>query len=215
MTTAIRWLSTIPEAARADQHGVNLLLGLLQGMEGQAAAAEDTLRRVRTHPTATPGEAACAQAFLASLSQFRANHTLSIDMAEEALVMLDDLTDEPMPAVMNLGDVESLRTMALGSGGRAHFLAGHLGEARTWLNLALASSGSAYSVWRVSGLGSLALVEAWCGNIERAETLADEALAIAQSVGLLTHPSTADAVPRHHPGGPREGRTAPSRPLPP
>ena len=75
-----------------------------------------------------------------------------------------------MPAVMNLGDVESLRTMALGSGGRAHFLAGHLGEARTWLKLALASSGSAYSIWRVSALGSLALVEAWSGNTERAET---------------------------------------------
>ncbi len=193
MTTAIRWLNTIPEAARADRHEVNLLLGLLQGMEGQAAAAEDTVRRVRSHPGATRGEAACAQAFLASLSQFRANHTMSIDMAEEALVMLDDLTDEPMPTVMHLGDVESLRTMSLGSGGRAHFLAGHLGEARTWLKLALASSGSAYSIWRVSALGSLALVEAWSGNTERAETLADEALAIAQSVGFLTHPSTADA----------------------
>jgi LuxR family maltose regulon positive regulatory protein len=98
-----------------------------------------------------------------------------------------------MPAVMNLGDVESLRTMALVSGGRAHFLAGHLGEARAWLKLGLASAGSAYSVWRVSGLGSLALVEAWSGHTERAETLADEALAIAQSVGVLTHPSTADA----------------------
>ena len=67
MATAIRWLSNIPEFVRADHHEVNLLLGLLQGMEGQAAAAEDTLRRVRVHPTATRGEAACAQAFLASL----------------------------------------------------------------------------------------------------------------------------------------------------
>ncbi len=193
MATAIRWLSTVPEFVRADHHEVNLLLGLLQGTEGQAAAAEDILRRVRVHPTATRGEAACAQVFLASLAQFRANHEMSIDMAEEALVMLDDLSHEPMPAVMNLGDVDSLRTMALGSGGRAHFLAGHLEEARTWLKSGLASTGAAYSVWRVSGLGSLALVEAWTGNTGRAEHLADEALAVAQSVGMLGHTSTADA----------------------
>ena len=194
MATAIRWLSNIPEFVRADQHEVNLLLGLLLGTEGQAAAAEDVMRRVRTDPTASRGEAACAQVFLASLAQFRANHEMSIDMAEEALVMLDDLSDdEPMPAVMNLGDIDSLRTMALVSGGRAHFLAGHLDEARTWLKSGLASTGAAYSIWRVSGLGSLALVEAWSGNTERAETLADEALAVAQSVGMLAHPSTADA----------------------
>jgi LuxR family maltose regulon positive regulatory protein len=193
MATAIRWLSNIPEFVRADQHEVNLLLGLLLGTEGQAAASEDTIRRVRIHPTATRGEAACAQVFLAALVQFRPNHEMSIDMAEEALAMLDDLNDEPMPVVMNLGDVDSLRTMALVSGGRAHFFAGHLAEARTWLKSGLASTGAAYSVWRVSGLGSLALVEAWSGNTQRAEHLADEALAIAHSAGILAHPSTADA----------------------
>ena len=194
MATAIRWLSNIPEFVRADQREVNLLLGLLLGTEGQAAAAEDVTRRVRVDPNASRGEAACAQAFLASLAQFRANHEMSIDMAEEALVMLDDLSDdEPMPAVMNLGDIDSLRTMTLISGGRSHFLAGRLGEARTWLKSGLASTGAAYSIWRVSGLGSLALVEAWSGNIDLAETLANEALAVAQSVGMLGHPSTADA----------------------
>ena len=34
---------------------------------------------------------ACAQAFLASLAQWRANHETTIEMADEALVMLDDL----------------------------------------------------------------------------------------------------------------------------
>ncbi len=194
MATAIRWLSNIPEFVRADQHEVNLLLGLLLGTEGQAAAAEDVARRVRVHPGASRGEAACAQVFLASLAQFRANHEMSIEMAREGLVMLDGLDDdEPMPAVMNLGDVDSLRTMALISGGRSHFLAGHLGEARTWLKSGLASTGAAYSVWRVSGLGSLALVEAWSGNTDQAESLGNEALAVAQAVGMLAHPSTADA----------------------
>jgi len=194
MATAIRWLNNIPEFVRANRHKVNLLLGLLLGTEGQAAAAEDVTRRVRVHPSASPGEAACAQVFLASLAQFRANQELSIEMAEEALVMLDNLSEnEPMPAVLNLGDVASLRTMALVSGGRSHFLAGHLGEARTWLTSGLASAGAAYSIWRISGLGSLALVEAWTGHTERAESFGNEALAVAQSVGVLGHPATADA----------------------
>jgi LuxR family maltose regulon positive regulatory protein len=37
------------------------------------------------------------------------------------------------------------------------------------------------------------LVEAWSGNTDQAETLGNEALAIAGSVGMLAHPSTADA----------------------
>jgi LuxR family transcriptional regulator, maltose regulon positive regulatory protein len=194
MVTVIRWLSSIPDFVRADQHQVNLLLGLLLGTEGQAAASEDVIRRVRVDPSSSPGEAACAQVFLAAMVQFRANHEMSIEMAEEALAMLDDLRDdEPLPAVMKLTDLDSLRTMALASGGRAHFLAGDLGEARTWLESALASTGAAYSVWKVSALGSLALVEAWSGNTERAEVLGNEALGVAQSVDMLGHPSTADA----------------------
>jgi LuxR family maltose regulon positive regulatory protein len=119
---------------------------------------------------------------------------MSVEMAEEALVMLDDLSEnEPMPAVMNLGDIDSLRTMALVSGGRSHFLAGRLEEARTWITSGLASTGAAYSIWRISGLGSLALVEAWSGNTERAESFGNEALAVAQAVGILGHPATADA----------------------
>jgi LuxR family maltose regulon positive regulatory protein len=124
MATVIRWLGSIPEPVRADRLEVNLLLALLKGTEGQAAEAEDITRRIRNHPTASRGEAACAQAFLASLAQWRSNHDLSIAMAEEALAMLEDLVDEPMPALMNLGDVQSLKTMTLISGGRAYFLAG-------------------------------------------------------------------------------------------
>jgi LuxR family maltose regulon positive regulatory protein len=193
MATVIRWINAIPEHVRAGRHDVSLLLGGLKGLEGQAAAAENELRKVSVHPTASRGQIACAQAFLASLAQWRSNTSASIEMAEEALTMLDGLGDERMPVVMNLSDKQSLRTMATISGGRSHFLAGHFDEARIWLELGLAGRGAAYSVWRVSGLGSLGLLEAWCGNTGRAETLAEEALEVARSVGMLNHPSTADA----------------------
>jgi len=193
MATVIRWISGIPERVRAARHDVSLLLGLLKGMEGQAAAAENEFRRVVIHPTSSRGQVACAQAFTASLAQWRTNANTSIDAAEEALELLDALGDEALPVVMNLSDKQSLRTMVTISGGRAHFLVGHFDEARSWLELGLTSSGAAYSVWRTHGLGSLALLEAWCGNTSRAETLAEEALEVARSVGMLNHPSTADA----------------------
>ncbi len=193
MATVIRWISAIPEEVRANRHDVSLLLGLLKGMEGQAVAAENEFRRVLVHPTSTRGQVACAQAFTASLAQWRSNVSLSIDAANEALELLDGLGDEPLPVVMNLSDKESLRSMARASGARAHFLVGHFEEARRWLEVGLAGSGVAYSVWRVHGLGSLALLEAWCGHCGPAEAHAEEALDIARSVGMLNHPSTADA----------------------
>ena len=193
MATVIRWIGAVPENARSGRRDISLLLGVLKGAEGQAPGAEDVLRRVVADPGSSPGERAGAQVFLASLAQWRPNPDTSIQMAVQALAMLGGLDHDEIPNLMNLSDPQSLETMAIISGGRAHFLAGHLEEAREWLDRGLTSAGAAYSVWRVSGLGSLSLLEAWSGRIERAEALADEALAIARDVGLLSHPSTADA----------------------
>ena len=41
MATVIRWISQVPESARADRPDVSLLLGILMGLEGQTAGAED------------------------------------------------------------------------------------------------------------------------------------------------------------------------------
>jgi LuxR family transcriptional regulator, maltose regulon positive regulatory protein len=196
MATVIRWISMVPEEVRTGRHDVSLLLGLLKGMEGQAVAAENEFRRVMIDPTSSRGDVACAQAFTASLAQWRTNTDASVEAAEAALELLDGLGDENLPVVMNLSDEQSLRAMVTISGGRAHFLAGQFDEAREWLERGLAgldSYGSAYSVWRVHSLGSLGLLEAWCGSTDRAEALAEEALEVARSVGMLTHPSTADA----------------------
>jgi LuxR family maltose regulon positive regulatory protein len=193
MATVIRWIDDVPENARSARRDISLLHGVLKGAEGQAPGAEDVLRRVVADPAASAGERACAQVFLASLVQWRPNPDTSIDMAVRALDMLGGVDHDEIPNLMNLSDPQSLETMALISGGRAHFLAGHMEQAREWLDRGLTSAGAAYSVWRVSGLGSLSLLEAWSGRVERAEALADEALAIARDVGTLSHPSTADA----------------------
>ena len=48
MATVIRWISKVPESARANRPDVSLLLGILMVLEGQTAGAEDLLGRVAT-----------------------------------------------------------------------------------------------------------------------------------------------------------------------
>ena len=193
MATVIRWITEIPETARADRRDVSLLLAWLKGAEGQAAGAEDILRTLVANPAASPGERTCAQVLLATMAQFRSNPEVTVEMARAALDMLAELNDDPIPVVMNLSDPQSLETMALGSCGRGHFLGGRLEEAKEWMQRGLDSTGAVYSAWRIGLLGSLALVEAWGGRLDRAESLADEALGVARDVGLLVHPISADA----------------------
>ena len=193
MATVIRWISEIPESARVDRHDVSLLLGILMGVEGLAAGAEDILGRLATDSSSSDGERVCAQVFLASLVQWRPRAEVSVDMAERALDLLEHVGDTHIPVIMNLSHPASLETMAVLSRGRAHFQAGDLDLARDWLDRGLATLGATYPIWKVSGLGSLGLLEAWCGNTERAVALSDEALANAKEVGLLAHPCVAEA----------------------
>jgi LuxR family maltose regulon positive regulatory protein len=193
MATVIGWIRRIPESARSGRRDVSLLLGALLLTEGQAAEAEDILRRVTIDPGASPGERACAQCSLAALAQWRPRPEFTISAATRALEMLTDLGEAPLPDVMGISDKPSLETMVLTSLGRAHFQAGDIGPAREWLERALLSDGAAYSTWRIHGLGALALLEAWTGRTKRAEDLAGEALATARDVGLLSHPAVADA----------------------
>ena len=96
--------------------------------------------------------------------------------------------------VMNLGDVQSLKTMTLISGGRAHFLAGHLDEARTWLELGLASTGAAYSVWRVSGLGFAGIARSVVRQYRPRRGIWRTKLSRSRDrSGCSRHPSTGDA----------------------
>ncbi len=193
MATVIRWITEVPESARAGRQDVSLLLGILKGVEGQSVGAEDILGRVAGDPSSSEGERVCAQVFLASLVQWRPRPEVSVDMATQALDQLARLGGAPIPVIMNLTHPPSLETMALLSGGRAHFHAGDFGQARDWLHRGLVTPGASYPIWKVSGLGSLALLEAWCGDTERAAALSEEALATAREVDLLSHPSAADA----------------------
>lgn len=193
MAAVIGWINQIPVPVLRARHDIELLLALLQLAEGQAVQAEDSLRRIATDPMASPGEQACARASLPGLAEWRHRPEVSISMAEDALGILGQIAPADVPQIMGLTDHRSLEIVALFSGGQAHFLCGHFEAAEQWLLRSLAAKGASYSTWRISGLGSLALTHAWCGNLEDAETEAAEALALASEAGRLSHPASAEA----------------------
>ena len=126
--------------------------------------------------------------------QWRPRADVSLDMANHALDLLEHIGDAQIPAIMNLSHPASLETLAVllpwsGAFPRREISTrlgtGSIGDSPT--------RGATYPVWKVSGLGSLGLLEAWCGNTERAVALSDEALATAKEVGLLAHPCVAEA----------------------
>jgi LuxR family maltose regulon positive regulatory protein len=193
MAKLVGWIQRIPPSFRTDSVDLVLLHGILTGMDGNATDSENLLRTAADHPRATPGQSACALSFLADLAQWRPHPQASVDCAERALAALDRLGDGPTPDLLQLTDRHSLAAVALIAGGRAHFLAGNLEQARDWLERGLSGQGARYSVWRISALGSLALAEAWCGETLRALECADEALSTAETTGMYVHPATADA----------------------
>jgi LuxR family transcriptional regulator, maltose regulon positive regulatory protein len=193
MATVIRWISEIPEHLRAERRDVNLLLGTLKGMEGQFVGAEDILGRVVSDVQSSDGERACAQATLAALTQWRPRNDVSIDMARRSLDLLNRIEDVQIPSIMSLTNPQSLETMTVLSCGRAYLQAGNYEQAQDWLDRGLATRGATYSIWKICGLGSLGLLEACRGNVRQAVAMAEEALAVAREVGLLSHPSAADA----------------------
>ena len=193
LRTVIRWMTELPDSVVHDRLDLLLLLGLLRGLEGQVVAAADPLRRVVNDPDATISQQLVAHAILACQAWWSPHPESSVDAATRSLSLLEANPGSPTPDLLGLTHYESLMTMTLFSGGRAHFLAGDQAEARRWLERATRSVGAAYAPWRISSLGSLALVEAWCGRTGRADELATESLAVAEQANLVDHASTADA----------------------
>ncbi|MET0828588.1 MAG: LuxR C-terminal-related transcriptional regulator [Microbacterium sp.] len=193
MRTVIRWITTVPEAARAHRLDVALELGILFGMQGAAARAIDALGRVADDPNASVGERAVAYAWMSATVQWNARPEDSIRAGVRALALLSENPDASIPNVMRLSTRGLLSTMATASVGRAHFLNGDMEQAEAWMCRAMATEGIAYPPFRVGLLGSLALLHAWRGRASEAERLAREALDVAAVTGLVLHPISADA----------------------
>ncbi|HZW41653.1 MAG TPA: AAA family ATPase, partial [Agromyces sp.] len=194
MSTVIRWITTVPEASRAHRLDVALELAILVGMQGEAARAFDAFSRVASDPRATSGHRMIAEAWSSATAQWNPRPGDTIRASERALRLIEANPDAAVPDLMRLTTPELLNTLATGSGGRSHFLAGDLAEADAWMSRSLSTKGIAYPPFRAGVLGSLALLRIWSGRATEAELFSAEAREIAAGTGLLAHPVMADAL---------------------
>lgn len=188
-----RWLDAVPAEKRATRPDAEILRGIVLGMSGDAVRGEDVLRGQATRDDLTSAQSAVVHAYIAARVQFRSEPEIALRAAKTSL---EHLTRDPSlhpPDLLGLTHPSFLHTLARTSGGRAHFLAGDFVRARRWFDDALAGPASSYSPYRVHLLGSIALLDAWCGRITAATALAQEALELAADAQLLAHPAPADA----------------------
>lgn len=189
----VRWLEAVPPHIRHARPEAETVYGMVLGMSGDAARAEDVFREITERRDVDTGLRVIAQCYIASRAQFRPHVAVSMQAAREAVRLLQENIDAEIPELLGLTQRPLLLALALGARGRAHLLAGDWDAAGKWLRRTIESPGGQYSVYRVHLLGSLALREAWCGRLTLAQELADEALGLARDVGLLIHPAPADA----------------------
>jgi len=193
MDTVIRWIEEIPLTVRGGRLDVELLLGLLHAVQGHESKADDILQRFFIDPAVTRGERTAALGILSSMAQLRANPEVSLRASQRALRALTETPPEEVPLVMHLTTPRTIETVAIVSAGRAHFMAGRFADARAWLHRALVAEGATYSIFKIHVVGSLGLVNAWCGATAPAIAFSAEAIELARESGRMPHGSLADA----------------------
>ena len=186
----LRWLDAVPRASSEWRHEVGLRRALALTMLGETRRAEGILDELgdgsHQHRVA---EQLVADTIRSIWVFFDGDPASVLGRADAALAELDRSDPDELPDLLGITRAASLRSLLQGARGRARWYLRDLAGARADLG-ALVASGDAYPPWRVNAMGTLALVEAWAGNLERAQGLIDRAMLEAGARGLLEHPST-------------------------
>ena len=177
MATVIRWIAEVPETARSGRRNAQPLLASRREPRVRRPAPRTSCVRVRGRSGSHAGRAGLRPDLPRHLAQFRIQ---SRDHGAAGPAALELLRPPRRPARAGRHRTWATpgrsRPWSSAPGGRAHFLAGRLDEARAWIQ-----DGPWRRRRRVLGLEDRhprlpALVEAWSGHLERAQALADEAL---------------------------------------
>lgn len=192
-TTIARWLSLVPREARLSDPRAELLFGMVSGMSGRGARCIEILRGLLATDVLDEGGRQIALTYIAACVYHQPHPEQFVVAAHRSLADFAAHPDAMPPNLLGLTSRPILTAVTYSSLARAHFLLGELDAARTAAEAALAGSGAEYGPYRVHVTGTLALIEAWAGRLHRATNLADSALDLARELGLLAHPSPADA----------------------
>jgi LuxR family maltose regulon positive regulatory protein len=188
-----QWLSLVPADVRATRHDAELLLAIANTTSGHAIPAGEILQRLVADPGLTIGRRQIALAYLAAEVQYAPRPELFVDIADEAVALLEAHPDAERPDLIGLTSYPLLQLISRVAAGRARLKLGRVDEARVLLAAALSPGTVTFHRHRVYGLGTLAIAEALSGLLRDASEHANEALDLAREARAHAHPATADA----------------------
>ena len=187
----LRWLESVPGCRDPRRAGLAMRRAYLATMSGNTRLAYQVVHDLDVTGL-TAGEAIAVDALRATWAFVDGSSVSVIHAADAALSAVDDVDPGELPDVFGLTSPPSLRLMAAGSRARAVWSLGEIGAGRRALT-ELAQREDAYPPWRARVLGTLAMLEAFAGNLRVAERHAGRALDLSAVAGLLHHPACIDA----------------------
>ena len=180
------WLESVaPDPAENDAR-VSLVeaASLLFG-DGDTTAARRALDEIGQGSALSVGEHVVADLLRAIAALFDGADSHAAAAASRVLDRVGVVDDAELPNLLGLtGTCVDVTAGALVARGVAGLYAGDLSLARQDFE---GVAEEAHGRWRASALGSLALAEAWCGNLTKGEELAGRALALADELGHDAH----------------------------
>ncbi len=177
-TVALAWLEAVPHAVREGRNDVALMHAVLRHFVGDTLGAEEILRRMGAPRSLPPGVRAVADVLRSTWVEVHLAPGAVLEAADNALGILDTLRFDELPDVLGITSHRDLQVIALTSRARALWFAGDVASARAGLEQLL-EDGDLYPTWHINILGTLALLEAWCGQLRRAQQHATYAFRIA------------------------------------
>ena len=186
------WLDGGPDDVTSRSE-VQLTLAAAQSCAGRTLAADEILARVdRTHQL-TPLESAFSDALRAGMVQFHLPAGRSLHAADRGLRSLDDVPDVPAVEILGLSSPDYLRAALNMSRGRALHYLGETSAAADVLKDVVEEGEGRFLALDVGAAGSLAVLAAQRGELNRAQYLAVRALHVARQSGLESRVACADA----------------------
>lgn len=189
--TLVTWLEAI--AAAQPGPAPTLLVDLIAAQAGADAyvGSERTHRALHAHPDATAAHLAAADA-LYSLRGFADLPVVEVRrLSEAALAAAAGLADDEGTRFLGIGGRETVAMMATYMAELASLLQGEVVDALDGLAAVVRSPAAAYPLWRINGLGALAIAQAWTGRTADARRSAATAIETAQQVGIMHHRAVA------------------------
>ncbi len=188
--TVVRWLDAIPSGGHPGSLRLQVRRAYLLATTGDRYRAEDALRALARADRSSATNAMVA-VLRATTVDAGASPEEAIDAADQAMHALDAVEPAAVPNVFGVTDHTTLRVMVANAQARALWYLGDVDASRQLLMTASRLRG--YTPWLVQAKGTLALIEAWEGDLRVARQRALDAVVLAARTGLRRHPATVDA----------------------